>query len=197
MGLLEILGANVKVVSSAVVFNNDLKIILVQSNKPKYRGFWGLPGGTVEIRKGEDPYDAMLREIAEETGLGLNTLKVLYGIGLYAGETPSRTPMLNQAYAVKTSSDCNKEDFREPNDEIMAVEAFIYGEIPPEPKRRTLDIGKILDDLMHIWDGERRPMPFDMVTPLLTYADLLPKRYPGVKYFKNELEPVLGCEKKK
>lgn len=190
MGLLEILGANVKVVSSAVVFNNDLKIILVQSNKPKYRGFWGLPGGTVELRKGEDPYDALIREISEETGLSLNTLSILYGIGLYVGETPSRTPMLNQAYAVKTESDCKPEDFRQPNDEIMAVKAFTYSEIPPESQRRTSDMREILDDLMLIWEGKHHLMPLDMIIPLPTYVDLLPMRYPGVIYRPKELERV-------
>jgi len=45
---------------------------------PMLAGFYDLPGGTVE--KGEEPGNAVLREVAEETGIVLDKsrLKVLY-----------------------------------------------------------------------------------------------------------------------
>lgn len=45
------------------------RILLLRRNKPPNQGLYNAPGGKIESY--EDPYDACLREVAEETGLRL------------------------------------------------------------------------------------------------------------------------------
>ncbi|CAM5487266.1 hypothetical protein SSPIM334S_01764 [Streptomyces spiroverticillatus] len=45
----------------------DGRVLLVQAVEPDGRRTWTLPGGRVE--HAEDPFDAVVREVAEETGL--------------------------------------------------------------------------------------------------------------------------------
>ncbi|WP_394618119.1 NUDIX hydrolase [Lentzea sp. JNUCC 0626] len=49
----------------AVSISND-RVLLVRASSPFGEGHWLLPGGAVE--HGEDPIDAVVREVAEETG---------------------------------------------------------------------------------------------------------------------------------
>jgi 8-oxo-dGTP diphosphatase len=50
----------------ALVRQGD-RILLVQRTRPPFVGYWGLPGGGVEL--GETVEQALVREVAEETGL--------------------------------------------------------------------------------------------------------------------------------
>lgn len=43
------------------------RFLLVQRKRPPFQGFWGLPGGGVEL--GERVSEALCREVREETGL--------------------------------------------------------------------------------------------------------------------------------
>ena len=46
----------------------------LSSQLPRWTGQWTLPGGGIEF--GEDPVDAMVREVNEETGLQVRALSV-------------------------------------------------------------------------------------------------------------------------
>jgi 8-oxo-dGTP diphosphatase len=60
-------------------------LLLVQRAHPPFAGDWALPGGFVE--EGERIADAAPRELAEETGLRVGSLRLL---GVY--DTPGRDP---------------------------------------------------------------------------------------------------------
>ena len=63
--------------ASAVIFNQRGEVLL---ERRADNGFWGLPGGGVDI--GESVEQAIIREVLEETGLRV-TVKRL--IGIYSG----------------------------------------------------------------------------------------------------------------
>ena len=58
----------------AVVFDADC-VLLVRRAKAPLAGEWSLPGGAVEL--GETLEEAVLREVAEETGLRVTPLQVV------------------------------------------------------------------------------------------------------------------------
>lgn len=53
----------------------DGRVLLVRRAKPPLEGRWSIPGGTVEL--GETLEHALVREMAEETGLEVEPLEVL------------------------------------------------------------------------------------------------------------------------
>jgi len=51
------------------------RILLSVRGKPPSEGKWGLPGGAVEV--GETVEEALVREVAEETGVAVRTLRLV------------------------------------------------------------------------------------------------------------------------
>ena len=62
--------------ANAIIFDDDDRVLL---EKRSDNGYWGLPGGHVEI--GESAQDAVIREVLEETGL---TVEVTRLVGIYS-----------------------------------------------------------------------------------------------------------------
>ena len=70
-------------VDAAVQRGED--VLLIQRKYPPMVGYWGLPGGFVE--RDENPLDAVLRELKEETGLNGSNPELLMVMG-----DPQRDP---------------------------------------------------------------------------------------------------------
>ena len=62
--------------ANAIIFDDDGGILL---EKRSDNGWWGLPGGHVEI--GESAQDAVVREVLEETGLVVEIMRL---VGVYS-----------------------------------------------------------------------------------------------------------------
>ncbi|OAB36718.1 NUDIX hydrolase [Paenibacillus macquariensis subsp. defensor] len=46
---------------------HDDQILLIKKSRGPHKGKWDLPGGTIEF--GEEPYETLMREFYEETGI--------------------------------------------------------------------------------------------------------------------------------
>ncbi len=58
----------------ALIWNRD-RFLLVERSRPPFQGYWGLPGGGVEL--GETVAQALQREVQEETGLRISVGRFL------------------------------------------------------------------------------------------------------------------------
>jgi 8-oxo-dGTP diphosphatase len=59
----------------AVVFDGAGRLLLVRRAREPGRGRWSIPGGRVEA--GETDHRALIREVAEETGLAVEVIRLL------------------------------------------------------------------------------------------------------------------------
>jgi 8-oxo-dGTP pyrophosphatase MutT (NUDIX family) len=73
--------------AAAVVLDGDRRVLLVKSRRPP--GFYGLPGGHID--DGEEPHDAAVREVSEETGLEARVSRL---VGVYSFNYNDRQPYL-------------------------------------------------------------------------------------------------------
>ena len=69
----------------AIIDDNKGNIILIKRKYPPYKDYYALPGGAVE--KGENPKQAVIREVKEETNLDI---EVESKVGVY--DAPGRDP---------------------------------------------------------------------------------------------------------
>lgn len=126
----------VHVVGIAVVALGDLLM-----GKRRDNGKWCCPGGHVEL--GEEPYEAALRELKEETGI---ETWHLYPLGVKTVTTPTGKKVTVHAFrtdlarAIPTSRLDPDEEFGE----FKWVEAFLYGydpvELQPEMLHNPQDV---------------------------------------------------------
>ncbi len=73
-------------ISAYGLIMQDARILLcrISGQLPNDAGFWTLPGGGIDF--GEDPADAMVREVREETGLIVRPLETAGIDSFYAKE---------------------------------------------------------------------------------------------------------------
>jgi len=55
------------------IIHTRSSVLLIKRGGTPFKGFWALPGGFVNL--GENPNDAVVREVEEETGIDLRSLK--------------------------------------------------------------------------------------------------------------------------
>jgi 8-oxo-dGTP pyrophosphatase MutT (NUDIX family) len=109
-----------------------------------YRGtHWTLPGGKVE--HGEDPYDTVVREVAEETGLTA-VVERLLGVDsrvIPAGESHSGEEHQNVGifYAVRIIGGHSRP---EANGETTASVWLPISQVASEPRAGLVDVGLAL-----------------------------------------------------
>lgn len=104
-----------------VLPNGQLVLVKRQDN-----GLWGLPGGIIDW--GEDVTTTIRRELAEETGLELVSIRRL--VGVYS--SPDRDPRI---HSVCITVEAEVQGTMQILDqlEISEVQAFSRDALPPEP----------------------------------------------------------------
>jgi 8-oxo-dGTP diphosphatase len=116
-----------RVVVGAILFNEQGQILLCRHTYRR-RYPWGLPGG--DIKFGEDPADAVRRELWEETGLSVQVAKLL------CVESSKEVHRVILTYLCTGISGTFI-----PNEEVSMIRYFDTGELPAFPREQqgTLD----------------------------------------------------------
>lgn len=109
---------------SAVRRGNE--VLLIQRKYPPMQGAWAFPGGFVD--QGEDPHDAALRELQEETGLVGTEAKLLMVMG-----DPDRDPrkhIVSIVYEVDVPEDQVPQAGDDAQDaRFWPIETLLSGEV--------------------------------------------------------------------
>jgi mutator protein MutT len=117
--------AHSKPTSSAVVHDDDGRILLSRRASDPQAGKWDLPGGFVE--EGEHPLDSLRRELREEAGVELKDEDLL-GIWIDRYEFKRRTICtFNVYYAARIASGTP-----EPADDVAELRFFAPDEVPAD-----------------------------------------------------------------
>lgn len=116
--------------AAAVILNDRSEVLLLNHVLRPYSG-WGLPGGFIE--HGEQPDDAIRREIREETGLELNDLQMF--------RVRVAGPHVEMLFAAKSSGEAVVM-----SREIVSLGWFTMETIPADFSRHQREIiRKVLD----------------------------------------------------
>ena len=99
-----------------VIFDTDKKVLLCHRND---YDLWNLPGGRLE--KNESPWDGVVREVKEETGLNVKVVKL---IGVYS--KPDKDEIVFSFLCEKESGEITTTD------EARSVEFFDFEDLPPK-----------------------------------------------------------------
>ena len=122
--------ARFTVTAGAVIFNDHGEVLLLKHRFRAGSG-WGLPGGFMEI--GEQPIDALRRELREEIGLELDDVKIL---AVRSFKKPKQVEVLFRARA--------NADVRSQTMEVERAEWFAVDALPeglPRDQRSYIDRG--------------------------------------------------------
>jgi len=108
-------------VAVAVLVCDQEKILLVRRTNEPMRGYWTLPAGFVDA--GEDPARAAERECLEETGLAVETTRLL---DVIAGQAHARGAHILIVYQAEKLSGTLK-----PGDDADKAQFFELEYLPP------------------------------------------------------------------
>lgn len=121
-------------VSAAAVILNGEDKVLVLRHLLRPKGGWGLPGGFIDA--GEQPVDAIRRELKEETGITLEELRMIRvrTVGfhveiLFAARSNSEPRILSSEVAELGWYAADELPSLLPKDQLAMAEAVLKGEI--------------------------------------------------------------------
>lgn len=117
-------------VAAAAVVDRDGELLLVRRTMTPGRGKWTIPGGFVEFD--EDPREAVVREVLEETGYQVEVVKIL---DVIYGREHDRGASLLIAYLARLLD--NKPEATIDKKEVDAVGFFPPDRLPPIAFRAT------------------------------------------------------------
>jgi NAD+ diphosphatase len=127
-------------VTAGAVITDKLGRVLLLKHRFRPGTGWGMPGGF--MNEGEQPEDALRRELREEVGLEVENVKLFT---TRAFKVPRQVEIVFTARAIGDTS--------EPNYEIQKAGWFLLNELPPElPKDQAQLIKRAVSDGAQLQD---------------------------------------------
>jgi mutator protein MutT len=117
--------ANSKPTASAVILDEEGRVMLSKRALDPAAGKWDLPGGFIE--EGEHPLECLHRELREEAGIGLSDVEFV-GVFMDWYETDQRTvSTLNLYWTARIA-----QGTPEPDDDVEELRFFTPDEVKEE-----------------------------------------------------------------
>jgi mutator protein MutT len=117
--------ANSKPTASAVILDEEGRVMLSKRALDPAAGKWDLPGGFIE--EGEHPVECLHRELREEAGIGLSDVEFV-GVFMDWYETDQRTvSTLNLYWTARIA-----QGTPEPDDDVEELRFFTPDEVKEE-----------------------------------------------------------------
>jgi ADP-ribose pyrophosphatase YjhB (NUDIX family) len=123
-------------VAACALVERDGRVLLARRAIDPDRGKWDVPGGFVD--EGEEPSDAVVRELREETGLEIE-LGELFGLWTdWYGDGPDAAFVVNLVWRARAGGEPR------PADDIDEVAWFAPDELPPDGELAFRNVALIL-----------------------------------------------------
>lgn len=140
---------------AGAIIEKDGKILLVQETKKVAKGLWNHPAGWIDV--GENPLNAVSREVKEETGYDFSPTHILGVYSLYEKKLKEKFNITPHAIKIIFIGNISKNTTGEIADDVSKAEWFTPEEIYQMDINilRNLDIKKMVKDY---FSGKRYPL---------------------------------------
>ena len=158
---------NIKIAVDAIVFgyqNNQLYVLLIQQKFGTETSYWALPGGLVQNQ--ESLFDAVNRELKEETNIEVNYLEQLFTFGDNVTRDP-RNRVISVAYFALVDS--SKLEIKADSD-AENVQWFAVDAIPT----LAFDHNSMIQNAVNRLKAKLsyQPIGFDLLSKFFLFSDL-------------------------
>ena len=117
--------ANSKPTASAVIVDDDGRVMLSKRAVEPAAGKWDLPGGFIE--EGEHPLECLHRELREEAGIGLRDTEFIGAFMDWYDAGQRSVSTLNLYWSARIADGTPK-----PADDVAELRFFAPGELPED-----------------------------------------------------------------
>jgi ADP-ribose pyrophosphatase YjhB (NUDIX family) len=117
--------ANPVPAACAICVDAEGRVLLARRAREPSKGLWDLPGGFLD--EGEEPLEALVRELSEETGLEIEPARLLGIWSDWYGDGPGARSTLVLVWVARVVS-----GRQNPADDVSELRWFAPDELPPE-----------------------------------------------------------------
>ena len=137
------------------IIERDGKILLVRETKETDKSKWSHPAGWIEL--GENPIEAVIREVEEETGFDFAPIHILGVYSLFRKELKEKFNITPHPIKIIFLGKVSNEKVGKLYDDVSEIKWFLPEEIEKMDKNtlRDLDIKKMVKDY---FEGKRYPL---------------------------------------
>ena len=128
------------------IIERDGKILLVKESEGRAKGQWNHPAGWIDI--GENPSEAVKREIKEETGFEFSPSSILGVYSLFKVSLKEKFNITPHPIKIIFTGEISNKQVAQPYDEISEIGWFFPDEIDKMDSKtlRDVDIKQMVKD---------------------------------------------------